>query len=182
MLKNERIKLLPPSLERAPEMLEAIRESQQELAVYLPWVPYSLTEEESEKNTQEAMDNFANFENELRFSIYDRASKRFIGAVGLIIRDKAVPYFEIGYWLRSSEVGKGYVTDAVKLVEQYAFNELDANRLEICADVSNDKSRAVAERNGYQQDGIFANHRRACTGELSDTVVYSKTRYDGVKR
>ncbi len=126
-METERLKLLPPSMEYQPLMLEAILESQDELGVYLSWVPYALTETESIENTKQAISNFENFEGELRYSIIDKSTDRFLGTIGLIIRDKTVPYFEIGYWLRSSSVGYGFISEAVKAVETYAFKELKAN-------------------------------------------------------
>ncbi|HDY8053312.1 TPA: GNAT family N-acetyltransferase, partial [Vibrio vulnificus] len=94
-METERLKLLPPSMKHQPMMLEAILESQDELGVYLPWVLYALTEAESIENTKRAISNFENFEGELRYSIIEKSTGRFLGAIGLIIRDKAVPYFEI---------------------------------------------------------------------------------------
>ncbi|EGA72283.1 acetyltransferase [Vibrio sinaloensis DSM 21326] len=175
-MESNRIKLLPPSLELQPQMLQAIRESQHELGAYLPWVPYALTEQESIENTQQAIANFANFEGELRFSIIEKETEKLVGAIGLIIRDKSVPYFEIGYWLRTQCVGKGYVTEAVKMIEQYAFEELNAHRVEIKAAESNRKSRAVAERCGYELEATLRNERRLPSGELCHTVVYAKAR------
>ncbi|MCS0082925.1 GNAT family N-acetyltransferase [Vibrio alginolyticus] len=174
-METERLKLVPPSMEYQPLMLEAILESQDELGVYLPWVPYALTEAESIENTKQAISNFENFEGELRYSVVEKSTGRFLGAIGLIIRDKTVPYFEIGYWLRSSSVGYGFISEAVKAVETYAFKELKANRLEIKAAVDNLKSRSVAERGGYTFEGILCNDRRLPSGELSSTAMYAKT-------
>lgn len=173
-MENSRIKLVPPSLERSQSMLEAIVESELELRQFLPWVDYALTESDSISNTKDAIDNFESFTGELRYSIIRKSDGYFLGAVGLIIRDKSVPFFEIGYWLRSSETGKGYITEAVALLESYAFNECAAKRIEITAASANKNSRAVAERCGYQLDGILSNARRLPSGELSDTVIYSK--------
>ncbi len=50
-----------------------------------------------------------------------------------------MPFFEIGYWLNTSSVGCGYVTEAVELVEQYAFESLEANRVIIRAAETNAK-------------------------------------------
>ncbi|NOH86014.1 GNAT family N-acetyltransferase [Vibrio sp. 03-59-1] len=174
-MESNRIKLVPPSMELAPQMLAAIQESQEELSVFLPWVPYALTTEDSVKNTQDAIVNFEQFEGELRFSIIDKESDILVGAIGLIIRDKTVPYFEIGYWLRTAYVGKGFITEAVKLIEVYAFSELKANRVEIRAADINYKSRSVAERCGYILEGIFMSDRLLPSGELSNTAVYGKT-------
>ena len=162
-------------MEYQPLMLEAIRESQDELGVYLPWVSYALTEAESIENTHQAINNFENFEGELRYSIIEKSTGRFLGAIRLIIRDKSIPFFEIGDWMRSSSVGNGFISEAVKAIEAYAFNELNANRVEIKAAEQNLKSRMVAERGGYTFEGILRNDRRLPSGELSGTAVYSKT-------
>ena len=174
-METDRLKLLPPSMEYQPLMLEAIRESQDELGVYLPWVSYALTEAESIENTHQAINNFENFEGELRYSIIEKSTGRFLGAIRLIIRDKSIPFFEIGDWMRSSSVGNGFISEAVKAIEAYAFNELNANRVEIKAAEQNLKSRMVAERGGYAFEGILRNDRRLPSGELSGTAVYSKT-------
>lgn len=174
-METERLKLLPPSLDRADMMLEAIVESRDELAVYLPWVPYALTQEESIENTLQAMANFETFEGELRYSIIEKESGRFVGAVGLLVRDKTVPFFEIGYWLRTSAYGNGYMTEAVTQLCEYAFAKLHANRIEITAAEQNYPSRAVAERCGFEFECLKKNERRLPSGELGHTAVYSKT-------
>lgn len=174
-METERLKLVPPSMALQPLMLEAIQESQDALSVYLSWVPYALTEAGSIENTKLAISNFENFEGELRYSIIEKDTGRFVGAIGLIIRDKAVPYFEIGYWLRRSCVGFGFIAEAINVLEQKAFIELKANRLEIKAAEENTKSRAVAERCGYTLEGILRNNCRLPSGQLSSTAVYVKT-------
>ncbi len=77
-METDRLKLLPPSMEYQPLMLEAIRESKNELGVYLPWVPFALTEAESIENTQQAINNFDNFEGELRYSIMKKVQGAFL--------------------------------------------------------------------------------------------------------
>ncbi|PSU36062.1 GNAT family N-acetyltransferase [Photobacterium lutimaris] len=174
-METERLELLPPSLERASLMLEAIQESHNELGVYLPWVPHALTDEASIENTKQAIQNFEAYEGELRYSIIEKASGKLLGAIGLIIKDKAVPYFEIGYWLRTSAYGYGYMTEAVNRLTDYALQELHANRLEITVAETNYPSRAVAERCGYEFECLKKNERRLPSGELCHTVIYSKT-------
>ncbi|MFM2485714.1 GNAT family N-acetyltransferase [Celerinatantimonas yamalensis] len=179
-MESNRLNFAAPSLAHQPLMLAAIRESQTDLAQFLPWVASALSEEESVNSTQQAIENFNNFEGELRFSLFDKASGHFVGAIGLILRNKDIPYFEIGYWLKSSCVGMGYMTEAVKTLEDYAFNDLNAKRVEIKAAEGNLKSRAVAERCGYEFEGKHCNDRILPSGELSSTVVYAKT--SGVSR
>lgn len=122
------------------------------------------------------MENFDNFENELRFSILTKQDNALIGAIGLIIRDKSVPFFEIGYWLRTTSVGFGYVAEAISVLEKYAFEQLQAHRIEIKCAESNIKSKAVALRCGYEFEGLLKNTNKLPSGELSNTLMFAKTR------
>ena len=174
-MESKRIKLERPFLEIAPKIFEAIMESQNELAEYLPWVPNALTMEAAVTNTKNAIDNFDTFSGELRYSIICKRSDTFLGVIGLMIKDKSIPYFEIGYWLRSSQVGNGYMTEAIHLIEKHAFGDLGARRLELTMAESNLKSQAIAKRCGYQYEGLLQNGRRLPSGELDNTVIYAKT-------
>lgn len=156
-------------------ILAAIIESQNELREFLPWVPYILTVEESIESAQRAIVNFQNFEDELRFSLVEKESGKFVGVIGLIIRDRNIPFFELGYWVRSSCVGLGYISEAVTALERYDFDELKAKRVEIKTAEGNLKSRAVAERCGYVCEGTLKNDRMLPSGEVGSTVVYAKT-------
>lgn len=176
MLETNRIKLVSPCMTRQPQMLEAIIESKEELAEFLVWVPYALTEAESIANMEQAISNFDNFEQELRYSIIDKSNDKLVGAIGIIIKDKLIPYFEIGYWVRSSCTGKGYVTEAVQLIEQYCFSELKAKRVEIQLAELNYKSKAVAERCGYLLEGHLKNAFMLPDGRVCDRLIYGKTK------
>ena len=51
--------------------------------------------------------------------------------------------------------GKGIVTRAARAVVDYSFNELGLNRVEIHCAEGNRKSRAIAERLGFRQEGVL---------------------------
>ena len=68
----------------------------------------------------------------------------------------SIPKFEIGYWLRTTLIGKGYMTEAVVALTKMAKETLKANRIEIRCDERNVRSRRVAERAGYRLEGILA--------------------------
>lgn len=174
-METQRIKLTPPSLEYSESMFTVIEDSKEEFAPFLPWVTDSLTLTDIEENTKTALVNFELFVDEFWFNIIEKATGHFIGAIGFIVRDKSVPYFEIGYWLRTSETGKGYVTEAVSLVERYAFQVRCARRLEIKMAESNIKSQAVATRCGYHFEACLVNGRRLPSGDLDNTLIYVKT-------
>jgi RimJ/RimL family protein N-acetyltransferase len=76
-----------------------------------------------------------------------------LGGSGLARIDWTIRRFEIGYWLRESAVGFGYVSETVQLLTCLAFDRLEASRVEIRMDVRNTRSRAVPERLGFVYEG-----------------------------
>ncbi len=51
-----------------------------------------------------------------------------IGAIGLTL-SKKYDHAEMGYWIGVPFWGKGYCTEAAKIVLQYGFEELKLNRI-----------------------------------------------------
>ncbi len=80
---------------------------------------------------------------------------------------------EIGYWIRKSDEGKGYVTESVRLLTSYAFERLKANRVFIRCSTRNHRSEAVARRAGFVYEGTLRNSILDADGKLHDTVMFS---------
>jgi len=59
----------------------------------------------------------------------------------------------IGYWIDRAYAGRGYTTEAVKLLTQYGFSVLALHRIEINLRPENAASRRVAEKAGYVFEG-----------------------------
>ena len=100
----------------------------------------------------------------------------YLGGLGLHPREPdgwSIPAFSIGYWVRVSEQGHGYVTEAVRLLTTYVFEVLHAQRIEIVCDARNTRSIAVAQRVGFVQEGRLRNVWRYADGILADEVVYA---------
>jgi len=62
--------------------------------------------------------------------------------------------YEIGYWCDIDYQGKGYVTEYANALTRYAFDALKATKVVISMQVENKKSRAVAERLGFYNEGV----------------------------
>jgi len=60
---------------------------------------------------------------------------------------------EVGYWLGKDFTGCGIMTKACAAIINYAFNTMQLNRLTLFAGTENAKSRAIAERLGFQLEG-----------------------------
>jgi RimJ/RimL family protein N-acetyltransferase len=177
-LRGERVLLRLYRPEDAPEVFAAINESRERVKVWLPWAAEG---HKTLADTEEFVQRVArDWEERKQFAlgIWDAASGRYLGGAGYHIRDLDVPYFEMGYWIREGEEGKGYVREAIQLQTTYAFETLGANRLEIRCDARNDRSRRIPESLGFTLEGRFRNESRDSEGNLRDTLVFALTAED----
>jgi RimJ/RimL family protein N-acetyltransferase len=62
---------------------------------------------------------------------------------------------EIGYVLSPAARGRGAATRTVRLLTDWAFEELGMERLALWIDVDNPASERVAERAGYVKEGVL---------------------------
>jgi ribosomal-protein-alanine N-acetyltransferase len=62
---------------------------------------------------------------------------------------------EIGYWIGEPFWGKGIVSDAVKLICEYGFENIDIVRIYAGVFENNIASRKVLEKNGFHKDCII---------------------------
>ena len=74
-----------------------------------------------------------------------------IGACGVVLQDETP---ELGYWLGVPYWGKGYATEALHAVIDYAFTDLEHTALQAGARVTNPASRRVLEKCGFQWTGV----------------------------
>ena len=79
---------------------------------------------------------------------------------------------EMGYWIGREFEGQGLVTRACARFLEHGFGELGLHRISIHAAVENARSRAVAERLGFVQEGVERGAER-CGDVFHDLVVYS---------
>jgi RimJ/RimL family protein N-acetyltransferase len=84
-----------------------------------------------------------------------------------------------GTWLSGDAQRSGVNTDAKRLLLAYAFDEWGVQRVAICTDARNERSRRAIERIGASFEGVLRRHRRSTrAGEgdrLRDTALYSVT-------
>jgi RimJ/RimL family protein N-acetyltransferase len=74
-----------------------------------------------------------------------------IGACGVTALDDQA---ELGYWLGVPYWGKGYATEALHALIDYAFTDLGHKALNAGARVTNPASRRVLEKCGFQWTGV----------------------------
>jgi RimJ/RimL family protein N-acetyltransferase len=107
----------------------------------------------------------------LILAVADADSDELLGACDLRIHD--VGYAEIAYMLGAHARGRGVMTRAVKLISNWAIEQLNIQHLEILAHPQNLASIAVAERAGFRRQESVRRLYRVKKGRAEDRVVLS---------
>ncbi|MDC8772797.1 GNAT family N-acetyltransferase [Roseateles albus] len=175
VLETERLILCAPRPGIGPALAVAIAESLVQLSPWMPWAQQVPSFEDSEAVARRLCADFM-ARRDLTYQIYDRVAegRRLLGGCGLHRLDWEVRRFEIGYWIRSSAQGQGFVSEAVMALTRLAFEQLQARRVEIRMDDVNLRSRAVAERCGFELEGILRRDSLTPAGEVRNTCVYAR--------
>jgi ribosomal-protein-alanine N-acetyltransferase len=81
----------------------------------------------------------------------------------------------LGYWMGEAYSGRGYMTEAVGLVCDFAFNTLRLHRVEAACLPRNEPSKALLKRTGFEQEG-YAKAYLQINGAWEDHILWSRTR------
>jgi len=111
------------------------------------------------------------------FAIEDAATAAFLGLALAPSIDREGQSAELGYIVAREARGRGVASDALRLLTDWAFSELGARRLELLIAVENEASKRVAERCGYEREGVLRSvHLKA--GVREDTEIWSRLAVD----
>ncbi len=176
-LAGERVLVRPYRPGDGDALWEAVEESREHLRPWMPWVGDHKSPADSEAYARRAQARWL-LREDLSVGVWERVTGRFLGGSGLHQADLDVPAFEIGYWLRASAEGRGYMTEAAALLCRLAFETLKANRVCIQCDSRNVRSAAIPRRLLFVQEATLRNHHRDTSGELRDTLIFALTPED----
>ena len=171
-LRSERLIIRPYHESDAQALFEAVAESRDHIR---PWLPFANAHQTIEESRDWIIHQEAAWltREDLNLSIWERATNSYLGGTGLHPKNWEHRYFGIGYWLRLSAPGHGYMTETVHLLTNYAFTSLSANRVEIRCDERNIRSAAIPRRLGFIQEARMRNHMLAPNGTLRTTLVFA---------
>lgn len=125
---------------------------------------------------QKAVDSWASRYNDefyhWNITFKEDTAVKSAGFVCVVANDNDAKKAELGYCIGKKWWNKGYMTEAVKAVADYLFEQIGYNRVEVQYDVDNPASGRVAQKCGMQYEGTlrqFMNNK----GKFCDIAVYS---------
>ena len=162
-LRDEEIALR----EWRPDDAEAVYAAcqDQELLYWIPCIPRPYTREDAEMFVTGALD----YVDPHRFAVTDGAT--VVGSIGMSDNRRGTGH--IGYWCARDARRRGVTTRAVRLLCRYALEDLGMERLELVTDPDNTASQRVAEKVGFQREGVLRSHVVHPDGRRRDSIMFS---------
>jgi len=168
-LESRRLLIRTPEPGDAEALVEAINHPEVARTTLMIPYPYSINDANNfiAKSTDPE-----SWEKNIRLFVFLKDSGRLAGGIGLDDISRKFRSAEIGYWCSPSEWGKGITTEAALRVIQFAFEELDLNRIFGRCFSTNRSSARVQEKAGMKFEGVA---RAECIkdGEPVDMCHYA---------
>lgn len=178
-IKTSRLIIKPRSIGEGSTIAKAVRESLEHLKPWMPFAKEPPTDEQMEEHCRKSLSEIISRTN-FTLSIYDIDGKNFIGSTGLHRPNWSVPSFQIGYWIHKNFEGKGLITESTNALTRYAFEVLNARRVEIRCDGRNHRSLSVMKKLGFVQEGILRQDDIGADGTIRDTIITARLNTEGL--
>jgi len=147
------IHLLPPTADVAAELLRFETVNRAFFEAHVNARPAGYYSSEGVQAAISLAEREAATDKGYQFLVRDAAGE-LVGRVNLVnVRRAHFHSAELGYRMAESACGKGYASEAVRLILDKAFGELALRRLEANARVGNQGSVRVLLRNGFREYG-----------------------------
>lgn len=112
------------------------------------------------------------------FLIFGREDGELLGGITLAnVRRGVAGAGSLGYWIGEPHARRGYMTEAVSCLLDFAFGELGLNRVEAACLPDNAASRALLLKCGFVEEGV-ARQFLKINGRWQDHVTFAILRSD----
>ena len=168
ILESERLHFRKLSNDDASEIFEL--RSNPETMKYIPR-PLAKTLDDALKHIKLINDNIDS-NTDINWAVAEKDSNKCIGIMGFYRTQPENFRTELGYMILPAYHNKGYVTEAVKTLVTFAFNELNFHSIEAIILPDNVASERVLQKNGFVKEAHLVENE-CYNGKFIDTVIYS---------
>lgn len=131
------------------------------------------TDENQAKEMINLLEDLSQDRKAIRFSIIIKESNEIIGSCGYNSLDFENEKAEIGYDIAKSFWGRGYASEAVSSLLDFAFSSLKLNRIEAKVDPENANSIKLLQKLNFTFEGTLRKYEKV-EGKFNNLNIYSK--------
>lgn len=172
-LETERLALRMPAMDDADEIFSSYARDP-EVTKYLLWTPHRNIQT-TRKFLRECLSTWKKGTS-FQWAIIRKEDKKLLGMVSC--RPEEGHKAQLGYVLARSEWGKGYATEAVRALVDWAVSQDGIHRVWAACDVDNKASARVLEKVGMVREGTLRRWsiHPALSPKPRDSYCYAKTK------
>lgn len=111
--------------------------------------------------------------------VVESVSGDFIGLMGICLIDEALQQWEVGYLIAQDQQGKGYATEGLQLLLQWAMAHFAVHKVVARCVATNLGSARVLQKCGFKQEGLLR-HNHRIFGEWLDECYFGLLAEDEV--
>jgi ribosomal-protein-alanine N-acetyltransferase len=110
-----------------------------------------------------------------RLGLVMKSTRNLIGTIGFYGIDRVNKRAIVGADLKKEHWGNGLMSEALRALIRFGFNEMELNRIEGSTDPQNLRSLRLIERCGFRKEGVLR-QKSYYKGAFHDDVIYSLLR------
>ncbi|MNO60009.1 Ribosomal-protein-serine acetyltransferase [compost metagenome] len=168
-LHTERLHLRKMKVSDSPSLFEVWSDSEVTKFMNID----CFTDESQVKDMIKLLDEFSLDNKAIRFSIIEMESNKIIGSCGYNSLDFENAKAEVGYDIARAFWGRGYASEAISALLDYAFLSLKLNRIEAKVEPENVNSVKVLQKLNFTFEGTLRQSERVIE-KFIDLNMYSK--------
>ncbi len=145
-----------------------------EVSQWLLVLPYPYKRKDAQSWAEHCQKNYRKRKNDsYEFAIELKEKRKLIGGMGLSKVKLDQGTATLGYWLNAKYHRKGYGSEALKAILDFAFQELKLRRVEASVYVGNPSSGRLLKKFGAKQEGL-KRKAKVCKadGKIKDEITY----------
>lgn len=173
LIESSRISLKKQEMENASLMFQYVDRDRERLQRFLPWTDYVKTVKDEEEFIEKCLKEWDDHE-AAAYALFK--GDDYMGNITAFDMDWEHESCEIGYWILGEYEGKGFMSEAVSLLESVLF-EAGFHRIIIRCDPQNNRSKNIPKKLGYKYEGTLRDCHKEKLGYKS-LEVYSRLSSD----
>ncbi len=107
-----------------------------------------------------------------RWAVIEKASEKCIGQIAFFLVDTKNNFAELEYCIGTDYQCRGYMTEAVRAVIKFGFEQMHLHKTQICTKEMNTPSKRVIEKCGLTYEGMLRDYFYM-NGEYVGRLYYS---------
>ena len=143
--------------------------SDPEIPRWIPFIPVPYSFADAERYIEDAL---ASGDERVPLAIVTNETDELLGSIDMRVNAR-LGIGHIGYWVAPWARRRGVCTAALALICRHGFDDLRLARLELVTDPENHSSQRVAEKVGFQREGVLRSHLEHRDGRRRDSVMFS---------